>query len=205
MDHEASQDVPLPYEVVAEIRSMHEGEDRGYHAWSHPLDMLRTMATIPSPLRDHLAFVCSTITHDAIYDPRRTDNEELSAQFAERRLAGLIPPETLARTARMNRATARHRPQDGLSPDDLFDTMHFLDLDLSILGAAEDRFSRYEAGVRHEYRHVEWRTFAMRRADILEGFLRRDAIYLTDWGRRSFEEAARINIARSIETLRMAA
>lgn len=205
MDRDASQQVPLPYELVAELRSMHEDEGRGYHAWSHPLDMLRTMDTIPSPLRDRLAFICSVVTHDVVYDPRRSDNEELSAQFAEGRLAGLVPAETLARTARMNRATARHRPQEGLSADDLFDTMHFLDLDLSILGAAEDRFQHYEAGVRYEYRHVEWETFATRRADILEGFLRRETIYLTDWGRRSFEEAARHNMARSIETLRMAA
>jgi len=205
MNRDASHDVPLPYETIAELRSMHEDENRGYHAWSHPLAMLRTMATIPSTLHDRLAFLCSVVTHDVVYDPRRTDNEELSAQFAERRLAGLVPADTLARTARMNRATARHAPQDGLSAEDLSDTMHFLDLDLSILGTDEETFCHYEAGVRYEYRHVDWTLFATRRADILEGFLRRDAIYLTDWGRLSFEQAARHNLARSIETLRMAA
>lgn len=204
MDHDASRTVPLPHDVLAEIHSMHEGEDRGYHAWSHPLDMLRILETIPADIHDRLSLVYATVTHDAVYDPRRIDNEELSARFAERRLAGVVPAETLARTARLIRATARHVPQDGLSPEDLSDTMHFLDLDLSILGSSRDRFDAYEAGVRHEYRHVEWQTFATRRAGILEGFLRRDTIYMTWWGRSSFERAARDNMARSVRALRAA-
>lgn len=205
MDETSTDVVPLPYHLIERLRRMHEGENRGYHAWSHPLQMLRTMSTIPVQLRDPLSVICSTVTHDVVYDAARSDNEELSAQFAERTLRGLVPDATLARTARMNRATATHRPQDGLSDDDLFDTMHFLDLDLSILGADPARFDAYEAGVRHEYRHVEWTTFAARRAEILARFLERDEIYFTDWGRRSFEAAARRNIARSIENLVRAA
>lgn len=197
--------MPLPDDFVGEVRTMHEGEDRGYHAWSHPLDMIQTMQPIRHLLHDKLAFLVAIVTHDAIYDPRRHDNEEQSALYAERRLAGVIPDVSLLRTARMIRATASHRPQDDLSDDDLWDTLHFLDLDLSILGADRIRFDAYEAGVRHEYRHVEWAQFASRRADLLERFLQRPVIYATDWGRSSFEAGARRNLRRSIAQLRMAA
>lgn len=105
----------------------------------------------------------------------------------------------------MVRATAKHRPQEGLSTDDLHDTLHFLDLDLSILGADQVRFDAYEAGVRHEYRHVEWATFAERRAGILARFLERESLYQTDWGRLEFEARARRNLTRSIARLRQAA
>lgn len=197
--------MPLPDDLVAELRSMHEGEDRGYHAWSHPLDMIQTMQPIRHLLHDKLAFLAAIVTHDAIYDPRRPDNEEQSALYAERRLTGVIPDVSLGRALRMIRATASHRPQEALSDVDLSDTLHFLDLDLSILGADRARFDAYEAGVRHEYRHVEWAAFASRRADLLERFLQRPVIYATDWGRSSFEAAARRNLRRSIAQLRLAA
>ena len=196
--------MPLPDDLIDELRAKHDGEDRGYHDWSHPLDMITTMQPIRLLLQDALAVVCATVTHDVINDPHRTDNEELSAQFAERRLAGIVSDDTLARAARMIRATSAHVPQDGLSADDLHDTMHFLDLDLSILGADVKKFDAYEAGVRHEYRHVEWHRFATRRAEILKRFLKRDRIYQTEWGRLEFEAPARRNLARSIARLRQA-
>ena len=197
--------MPLPDDFVSEVRAMHEGDDRGYHAWSHPLDMIETLQPIRRLIRDRLALLAAIVTHDAIYDPRRQDNEEQSALYAERRLANVLPEKSLRHTARMIRATATHRPQDDLSEDDLSDTLHFLDLDLSILGADQRRFDAYEAGVRHEYRHVEWTAFATRRAGILERFLQRDHLYATEWGRTSFEARARRNLRRSIATLRLAA
>ena len=78
----------------------------------------------------------------------------------------------------------------------------FLDMDLSILGASPEAFDAYEAGVRHEYREVPEEAFRNGRAAILEGFLARDFLYFSDWGRAQFERAARTNLKASIVKLR---
>jgi predicted metal-dependent HD superfamily phosphohydrolase len=78
----------------------------------------------------------------------------------------------------------------------------FLDMDLSILGAPQADFDAYEAGVRHEYREVPDTAFRAGRATILEGFLARDTLYFSDWGRARFEAAARENLKRSVAALR---
>ena len=78
----------------------------------------------------------------------------------------------------------------------------FLDMDLSILGAAPEMFDAYEAGVRYEYREVPDKAFRNGRAAILEGFLARDFLYFSDWGRAQFEQAARTNLKASIVKLR---
>ena len=73
---------------------------------------------------------------------------------------------------------------------------------LSILGAPEATFDRYEAGVRAEYAHVPEQAFRAGRAAILERFLARDLLFLSPWGRARFEDEARGNLRRSIAALR---
>ncbi len=69
-------------------------------------------------------------------------------------LAGVVPGESLARTLRLIGATQHHMIPDDLPADERDDMAVFLDMDLSILGAAPQTFDAYEAGVRHEYREV---------------------------------------------------
>lgn len=184
------------------IRSLHAGPDRGYHGWSHPLALLALHAEIESRLHDPEAVRCAILLHDAIYEPRRADNESRSAALAARMLEGLVPDDTLARTIRLIEATARHAIPADLANEEAADMALFLDMDLSILGASPNDFDAYEAGVRHEYREVPEAAFREGRAAILEGFLARDALYLSDWGRARFEAAARANLRRSIAKLR---
>jgi predicted metal-dependent HD superfamily phosphohydrolase len=187
--------------VLDEIRGLHAGPDRGYHGWSHPLALLALHAEVEPLLRDPEAVRCAILLHDAIYEPRRTDNEGRSAVLAARMLGGLVPDDTLARTVRLIEATARHAIPADLPCDEAADMALFLDMDLSILGASPSAFDAYEAGVRHEYRDVPEAAFRKGRAAILEGFLARDALYLSDWGRARFEGAARENLKRSIAKL----
>jgi predicted metal-dependent HD superfamily phosphohydrolase len=133
-------------------------------------------------LRDPLAVRAAILLHDAVYDARAGDNEARSAALAADLLGGLLPP--------------------GLDADEAADTARFLDMDLSILGAPEATFDRYEAGVRAEYAHVAEPAFRAGRAAILERFLARDPLFLSGWGRSRFEAAARSNLRRSLDALR---
>jgi len=77
----------------------------------------------------------------------------------------------------------------------------FLDMDLSILGAAPAAFNAYERAVRREYAWVEEPMWRAGRGAVLKTFLARDHIFHTDEFRQRFEPQARQNIARSIEAL----
>jgi predicted metal-dependent HD superfamily phosphohydrolase len=189
--------------LIGEIRGLHAGPDRGYHGWSHPLALLRLHAEVEDQLRDSLAVRCAILLHDAIYEPRRRDNESRSAALAAEMLKGVVPEPMLARTLRLIEATAHHAIPADLPADEVADMAMFLDMGLSILGAAPEIFDAYEAGVRHEYREVPEDAFRAGRVAILKGFLAREALYFSDWGRDRFEPAARENLKRSIASLQM--
>lgn len=194
----------LPQALLDQIRDLHSGPDRGYHSWSHPLALLALFAEVEDGLNDPLAVRCAILLHDAIYEPRRPDNEERSAVLARDLLTGVVPPETLDRTVRLIEATRAHAIPDRLPGDEAADMAVFLDMDLSILAASQDAFDAYEDGVRHEYREVPDALFRMGRAAILEGFLARDRLYMSPWGLARFEAPARLNLRRSIDALRAA-
>lgn len=190
--------------LIERLQALHADSARGYHAWSHPQALLALMAEVREQLHDPLAVECAILLHDAIYDAGRTDNEQRSAALARELLDGVVPAKTLARTVRLIDATERHQVPPGVSADEADDARIFLDLDLSVLGAADETFDAYEAGVRHEYRHVADADFRRGRAAILAGFLARDRLFLSDWGHERFEARARANLRRSLEALRRA-
>ncbi len=98
-------------------------------------------------LHDPEAVEAAIWFHDAIYDSRAKDNEAQSAALAEEKLAGRTDPERLGRIGTMIVATATHElPSLQSLGDEHFigDAALFLDMDLSILGAAPEAFDAYE-------------------------------------------------------------
>jgi predicted metal-dependent HD superfamily phosphohydrolase len=87
-------------------------------------------------------------------------------------------------------ATKDHR----IEPGDR-DGALFLDADLAILGS-EEGYEAYAEGIAFEYGWVPAETYAAGRAEVLERFLRRDRIYLTDAIHALLDARARVNIAR---------
>ncbi|MDP1736694.1 MAG: hypothetical protein Q8L23_04560 [Caulobacter sp.] len=191
----------LPKALIEKIRDLQSGPERGYHGWSHPLALLKWYEQVEERLNDPLAVYCAILLHDAVYEPRRPDNEARSAALAEALLKDVIPDACLNRTVRLIEATARHAIPPGLGADEADDMAMFLDMDLSILAASHAAFDAYEDGVRHEYREVPQEAFRAGRASILEGFLGRDALYMSPWGRAEFETKARANLKRSVAKL----
>jgi predicted metal-dependent HD superfamily phosphohydrolase len=78
-----------------------------------------------------------------------------------------------------------------------------VDVDLSILGAAPERFEEYERQIRAEYRWVPGFLFRRKRAKILQEFLARPRIFSTQTFIDRYEQQARANIARSLTRLRV--
>jgi len=139
--------------------------------------------------------------HDAIYEPeaRPHRNEMRSAQLCEAEMtASGYEPATIRRAVAMIEATARHLPPAAtIAPD----APLMLDIDLSIMGASRGAYEQYARAIRCEYGHVAEPAYREGRARILRGFVARPAIYLTDWGLRRWEVAARGNLAWEIDAL----
>ena len=181
----------------AELGAVYAAADRHYHGLAHIEALLRLADVHAMTIGDHDAVEAAIWFHDAVYDTRRSDNEEKSAQLAAGRLAGIAAPDRLARIAAMIRATANHAVPDfgeGTPESATQDCALFLDFDLAVLGSPAAEFANYEAAVRREYAWASERLWIAGRRAVLEHFLARPAIYATAQFRASHEAAARRNL-----------
>ena len=135
--------------------------------------------------------------HDVIHQPARSDNEERSAELAAAWLSDCQVDSAFVDRVRRLIASTRHTEPPGSGDEALLQ-----DVDLAVLGSPPQRYAEYEAEVRREYRWVPSFLFRRRRAEILESFLRRDAIYRTPWFVERFELTARRNLNESVAALR---
>ncbi|MEU4829354.1 metal-dependent phosphohydrolase [Streptosporangium sp. NPDC023615] len=156
-----------------ELIARYEEPHRRYHTTAHleavlaGVDALAGHAEHPDLVRMAAWF------HDAVYDPRRGDNEERSARLAERALPGTGPaPEAVATVARLVRLTLTHDPAPGDA-----DGAVLCDADLAILGAPEEVYAAYAAAVREEYAFVPDEAFRTGRAAVLRSLLELPAIF----------------------------
>lgn len=146
-----------------------------------------------------MSVVAAIWYHDVIYDSKRNDNEEQSAEYALRELVHLTSdgkPVDCALVKDLILATKHNKPADG--PD----AQLIIDIDLQILGSNETRYTRYTREIRKEYAWVPEADFRAGRSKVLTMFLEKRYIYNTRLYRSTFEEQARENISREIEMLR---
>lgn len=186
-------------DLLRNLERRHAEPQRFYHDWSHIEALLGHLRGIEALIHDKVGVLHAILFHDAIYDPRAKDNERRSAAL----LVETAPPIgvaslALAETAIL--ATEGHLMPEA-APGAASDIAHFLDMDLAILGASEERFDIYEQQIRREYAHVAEDAFRKGRSAVLEGFATRERLYFSDWGYERFEMKARANLSRSIAVL----
>lgn len=186
-----------PHASWRTLQQRYAEPQRAYHTLSHICECLaqwdRVHHLAARPAEVEMAIWC----HDAVYDPYRSDNEALSAQWARAVLmAAGVEADAVQRVADLINGTAHSHP-----PDDP-DAALLLDIDLAILGADPARFDQYEQQIRREYAWVPWSRFCRRRAAVLRMFLQRPTIYWTEHFVQRLEHPARINLQRSLARLR---
>ena len=166
-----------------ELQSRYSDAHRHYHTLKHIEEMLTLLPHANETLLAAVWF------HDAVYGGE--SNEERSAALARRALEELnFPASTIEAVASLILATKRHDAST-VSPD----AHAFLDADLAILGSDRNRYREYVEQVRKEYAHIPEPFFRGGRAAILDGFLARPRIFVTDEFHQRFEQRARENIA----------
>jgi predicted metal-dependent HD superfamily phosphohydrolase len=188
----ATADGGLLQELIARYSEPH----RSYHTLRHleecfvKLEELRPLAERPAEVELALWF------HDAIYDPRRHDNEERSADWAsESALAHGLEPAVAQRLHALVITTRHEAGPHGV------DQAVLVDIDLCILAASPERFDEYEKQVREEYRWVPALVYRRRRKAILQSFASRSTIYRTPLFIERYERPARENLVRSLARL----
>jgi predicted metal-dependent HD superfamily phosphohydrolase len=171
---------------------------RHYHTLQHLRECLAHLEAASSLARHPAEVELALWFHDAVYDPKRQDNEQRSADWARESVhAAGCSSAVGGRVAALVLATAAHE-----APADDPDLQLLLDIDLAILGAGPARFAEYEQQVRAEYAHVPEADWRAGRARLLAGFLARPRIYTTPPFHDALEERARANLTQAIAALR---
>lgn len=182
-------------DLFQSLRKAYTEPGRFYHTDVHVAECLRHAKRY-----GHLAMSLPEIEisiwfHDAVYDTRRNDNEELSAEWAKRELMALgAPLEAISTVAEMILATKTHK---SVFPD----TNLLLDIDLGVLGASPPIFENYDQGIRNEYSWVPIADYRMGRSKVLASFLERPAIFKTLELKNEYETQARENLHRKLADL----
>ena len=182
---------------------MRYGEDgRYYHNLQHLGNVLQTVEALSELVTDYTAVQLAAWFHDAIYhrQPLATSlsNEMQSAEFAAQTLQRMnVSTDTINLVHQLICATQLA----ALVPHDA--NFHvLLDADLAILAADREQYDQYAAAIRQEYAFVPDDAYRDGRCQILQSFLDRDRIFLTQPMFEQQEKAARLNIQREIEQLR---
>lgn len=184
--------------VRDELIARHGEPHRRYHTMVHIQACLDELAACDDLEAGERSLLEAAIWfHDAIYDPARNDNEARSARLAEARLAAMGEPSAFAaEVSRLILLTAGH----AVEPGDRIGA-RLVSIDLSILGAAPDRYDAYAAGIRAEYGHVPEPLYRAGRAAILRRFVESPILFPDPAWAARLDAAARANLRREITTL----
>jgi predicted metal-dependent HD superfamily phosphohydrolase len=179
------------------LMARHREPHRRYHTATHVMWVCRHVdrLAVEHSLPDLAAVSAAALFHDAVYDPTASHghNERTSADLAARVLTELgWMPERTGMVHALIVATATH---EAPAEVDAASAAVLLDADLAILGADPAAYRAYATGVRVEYAHVPDDAWRIGRAAVLDHFLQRDRLFLTDTMHAELHQRARANLS----------
>jgi len=180
--------------VYRELVANYTEANRAYHTLDHVADCLHWLDEVRLLLGCPDEAEWAIWFHDAVYDPRRADNEEQSAALAaDVSSAAGVGEDAVGRVADLIRLT-RHTTADLTG-----DAAIVCDIDLAILGATPERFDQYDSAIRREYAWVPADIFRRERGRLLAAFLARPRIYQTPYFSDALEQQTRANLNAAIQ------
>lgn len=172
---------------------------RAYHTLTHIEQVLGTVDALVGAgeqAEDLAAIRLAAWFHDAVYEPRRADNEEASAELADQVLTGWPVDAALRERVRsLVLVTADHA---AATPDERV----LVDADLAILATDAHEYDAYTRAIRREYGWLSEETFRAGRTAFLTGMLTRDHLFATPTMRTTAEPTGRRNLRRELDRLR---
>ena len=176
-----------------QLAAAYTAPGRHYHNLAHIEDCLGALARVENLSEIDREILSEAIWwHDVVYDATRSDNEELSAQLAERHVRADLRQEV----GRLIRLTKTH----DVWLDDRLGAI-LISIDLSILGAEPARYDAYAAAIRQEFIHVPEANYRAGRAKVLGQFAARPVIFPDTAFAARYDRQARENLARELASL----
>jgi predicted metal-dependent HD superfamily phosphohydrolase len=169
---------------------------RRYHDLAHLAAVLGLVGELADAATDRDAVRLAAWYHDVVYDPRSSDNEQVSAERARAGLRGLVPDARLTEVERLVRLTAGHDPEPGDT-----DGAVLCDADLAVLAGPPDAYATYASAIRIEYAHLSDHEFTSGRIAVLERLLALPALYRTEKA-QAWTATARANLTAELTLLR---
>lgn len=170
---------------------------RRYHGVGHLAAVLGLVGELESAAADPAAVRLAAWYHDVVYDPRRNDNEAVSAGRARAGLRGLVPDERVAEVERLVLLTAGHDAE----PDDANGAV-LCDADLAVLASPPEGYAAYASAVREEYGHLTDEQFTAGRIAVLEHLLALPVLYRLPAVAEEWAPRARANLSAELGLLR---
>lgn len=178
-----------------EVERNYTSSDRHYHNLSHLNSMLMELK-IHKEKFDHWDTIIFAVSyHDLIYNTLKSNNEELSAATAIKRLGNVsFPKDEINFCKQLILATKKHEPGDA-------QTNLFTDADLSILGVDSGTYEEYSKQIRREYSFYPDIVYNTGRKKFLIRFLEMDNIYKTKVFSEKYERTAKANMREELNKL----
>ncbi len=170
---------------------------RRYHGLAHLAAVLGLVGQLAGAAADPAAVRLAAWYHDAVYDPDRDDNEQVSAERARAGLRGLVPDERVDEVARLVLLTAGHSPEPGDANGAVL-----CDADLSVLAGPPEAYAAYASAVREEYAHLSDEEFTAGRIAVLERLLALPLLYRLPAVADEWAPRARANLTAELALLR---
>jgi predicted metal-dependent HD superfamily phosphohydrolase len=189
-------DSPISRTEWAAVVAAWSEPHRRYHDLAHLAAVLGLVGELAGAAADPGAVRLAAWYHDVVYDPERSDNEQVSAERARAGLRGLVTDERLEEVVRLVLLTAGHdaAPGDG-------NGAVLCDADLAVLAAPPEAYAAYASAIRLEYGHLGDEEFTSGRIAVLEHLLALPALYRTE-AARAWTDRAQANVTAELTLLR---
>lgn len=183
-------------EFWAEIEKSYTHKKRHYHTLSHLDNLLTQLTEVKVNIESWESILFTMFYHDIIYNVLKSDNEEKSAELAQKRMTQISVPYHIINNCKTQIiATKKHLAY----PES--DTNYFTDADLSILGQSLENYTTYSQNVRKEYSVYPDFIYNPGRKKVLEHFIKMERIFKTDYFYHKFESQAKSNLQFELEQL----
>lgn len=179
-----------------EVEQNYSDGNRCYHNLNHLENILIELKEVKNQINNWDCILFTLFYHDIVYDTTRTNNEEVSAEFAGLRMKKInCDPKEIHLCKEQILATKKHLLSSNA------DTNYFIDADLSILGMPWKFYSEYFRNIKKEYALFPDEMYTKGRVEVLHHFLKMEKIYKTEYFFTKFEAQAKINLKMELEEL----
>ncbi|MCF7834597.1 pantetheine-phosphate adenylyltransferase [Candidatus Gracilibacteria bacterium] len=187
--------------IFKDIQSLYFQNENFYHHRLHIISCLNDFYEIRNISENPDALELAIIFHDIVYIPGASDNEEKSAELADKYLSNLgYDANFIAQVKHLIMMTKHDKvPQT-------MDEKIIIDIDLAILGKDNKFYKRYISNIREEYkRNIPGLTnvkFNQGRLAFLEDFSNRENIYHTPYFQNKYGNQVKENLEYEKQNLK---